>query len=710
MPKHPKPREITDKELVARVQQERSYADSQSESYLSDQRINSNYAFVNNDTTYTIPTTGMSGTRFFFTASVVNTLVMHLSKTFCSNQKVVEFTPTGQSPEALAAAKQLEMMVNKVLYKDNPGFEIISELLRSSAINKNGIAKITWREKPEAFEEMHKGVSPEAIQQLIAIREEEGFEVEIVSEEVTIEAEQVTQIDPLTGEELIISETEAEGDYTLRLTRKKECIGIDVLPPEEFMINEDTTSINNDGLTRFIAHRREMPRTDAQAMFPDADESDFGNFDSTTYEYEKAARHAVDGTYIAYGENTSTSAETNLVEVTEFWIRADRNRDGFAEWRHGFISASNLLMDEEWYGPLPFTSYSYFPVPHKFYGLSVWDRVRTYDETATGTGRAAVDNDRLANTTRMITKQGMIDRRQLQSGKPGVIDASNQFKPEDIMVVPHNSGSGMFTSIFDELRRQVIGDIGIDPISGQVSTDIEKSGNDAAKTAMAIDNASVKIEGMTRRFAEMPLKDIVWMIVMELVRNKDSDYVKRLTGGQPFLAGQLGLHNIMEKNDLTSKVGLGFQTSQQKIAAAQTIQSMLQQLEANPTPATYNLIHETLKGFAYENPAQIIGHLDFWIEKAARMQQQEQEALMIQKQTADAQTAQVQSELQQVQFEQELEKQKQDFNQRVEWEKAQAEVRAKDAETEKKLAEARKIDAETAAVQNVNPQDVSVSL
>ena len=91
-----KPKKMEDNELVSKVNAEVALCNTQSESYLSDQRINSNYSFVNNQTTFTSPTTGMSGIKFFFTPSVCNTLVMYLSKVFCGNKETVKYNAKSQ--------------------------------------------------------------------------------------------------------------------------------------------------------------------------------------------------------------------------------------------------------------------------------------------------------------------------------------------------------------------------------------------------------------------------------------------------------------------------------------------------------------------------------------------------------------------------------------------------------------------------------------
>ena len=185
--------------------------------------------------------------------------------------------------------------------------------------------------------------------------------VDVVESVVVQESLSQYQVDPYTGEEFEVVVSEETSNYTMRLSRMEGGIDIDILPPEEFLINEDTTSINNDSLTRFVAHRREFHLTDAMMMFPDADESDFGMGDITFYQQEKAARHAVDGTYTQYGDEAGADGQMQKVEIIEAWVRADRDGDGYSEWRHVFTSAGNLLMDEEWFGPLPFTSYTFLP-------------------------------------------------------------------------------------------------------------------------------------------------------------------------------------------------------------------------------------------------------------------------------------------------------------------------------------------------------------
>lgn len=701
---------VDDSMLASMIYDEVVQVRTESFDLISDQRIDANYSFANLQTTTTQPMTNMSGIKFYFTPSVVQTLVMHQSKLFCSNKETIKFSSGMYNDQKSKMTNQLTKMVNHVLHRENPGFEIITELLRSAAVNKNGIAKTTFTEERDEFEESYTDLDPMTLNAVIQMYEEQGYEVSIVEETTTREIQYSNEIDHTTGETIEVMMQDSMADVTLRMSKVCGKIAIDVLPPEEFMINEDTTSINNDHLTRFVGHKREMYRSEIKDMLDrwgvsDIDVNSLADYESLDEDYERRARHDVDGTLESFQESEVQSGPSSKLVVVEAWIRADINGDGYAEWQHVFAVGSTILWKEEWFGPLPFTSYTFFPIPHKFYGLSVYDRLVSYEEAATGLVRSELDHARLNNTPRWIVREGIFDTAELESGAPGPIEAPNAFDPStDFVPIPGTSFASQTPHILQEIRAQVIAEIGIDPISGQISKDVEKSGNDAAKTSMVIDNASVKMEGYARRFAEGPLRDIAWQIAYELVRNKDSDLVGRLvnevTPGEPFYAAMMNFSATVRKSDLISKVGLGHQTGQQKIAASQTVSALIAQLTADPSQAAYMLTRDALVGFGYDEPEEILGSIETWMQKA-----QEMKAM----QMAQLQQGQMQLQMQQQQFQAQfgLQQQKQQFDMMIEQAESMAKMEETKAKAMKLYEEAEKIRVEaqsvaTAPVDNVN--------
>ena len=688
---------VDDSRLVKMIYDEVVQVRTESFDLISDQRIDANYSFANLQTTTTQPMTNMSGIKFYFTPSVCQTLVMHQSKIFCSGKKTIEFSSPAYDPQKNAMSDQLSKMVNHVLHRENPGFDVITEIFRSAAVNKNGIAKTTWNEKMESFEETFSDISSEELNQIVFNYQEQGYEVDVVESTITQESVSETTIDEFSGIETELEVQNEFGDFTLKMSKMAGSIDITVLPPEEFMINEDTTHIHNDALTRFVGHKREVYRSDVQEMLDmwgvtDIDVNSLADYESLDEDYERRARHDVDGTLESFQESEVQTGPVSKVVVVESWIRADRDGDGFAEWIHAFTVGSNLLYSEEWYGPLPFTSYTFFPIPHKFYGLSVYDRLVSYEEAATGLVRSELDNARINNTPRWIVREGVFDTAELQSGAPGPIEVANSFSVDDFIPIPGTSFASQTQNILQDLRSQVVAEIGIDPVTGQISADVEKSGNDAAKTSMVIDNASVKMEGYARRFAEGPLRDISWQIAYELVRNKDSDMVARIvnevTPNEPFYAGEMNFSSTVRKADLMAKVGLGHQTAQQKIAASQTTSAMIQQLSADPSRAMYSLTKDTLEGFGYEQPEDVLGTLEEWQQKAAEMKQL---------QAAQIQQGQQQMQMQQQQFQQQfqLDQQQAMFDMKLKQAETMAKIGEIEAKTGKIDAEARQQLAET---------------
>ena len=157
------------------------------------------------------------------------------------------------------------------------------------------------------------------------------------------------------------------------------------------------------------------------------------------------------------------------------------------------------------------------------------------------------------------------------------------------------------------LDRQIEMEFGINPLTGAISSDVEKSGNDAAKTSMVVDNSSAKVEEYARRFADEFLKDIIWIVYDLLVSNADKTTVKALvnkvTPDQPeFLAASVQL----DKASLSAKVGLGHMTTQQKVTALNTLKLAQQEIEmvtpgAIPMDKKLNLAYEMSRALGYEN-------------------------------------------------------------------------------------------------------------
>ena len=642
MPKHEK---VTDDELLAAIQEELAAADYSGTNELSFQREQSTRSYNGVLTDGLQPTTGMSSVVNNKIQPAIETLTTWQSNIFCSDSETVIFSSTNE--KMAPVAEQTTKVVNHFLHKVNPGYEIINRWIKDAAINKNGVVKITWDHKIEGFKEEIMSSDDIGMNERIAHWEAQGYESEIIERGTSRDVIEVSDND--TGEVVEIEEEMQK--VVVQFTRKRGYPRIENVPPEEFLINERATSINGDIKTRFVCQRQIVSLSKLLEDFPEVDSDDLFDAAGTTgyleYEYERLNRHAFDGTYDYTGTDPSSGPNRN-VEVIESWIRSDRDGDGVAEMRHCISAGKLLLLDEEWFGDIPFASFTFFPIPHKFYGLSIYDKLQWYHRTASMLLRSEVDIRLQQNTFRLIANPRDIDIRDLQSGRPGIIKAKPGFDPKTVMPLTPSSGAGNTPQILDYLHREIIGQIGIDPNTGQISTDVEKSGNDSAKTAMIQDNASAKMQAFAREFAETGLRDVVWQVTRLLLENADDMGVQRvvekLTPGTPFLLAEEGVSEFFDRDDITAKVGLGHQTMQQRLQASQAIMQAHQALEASPAapvaiPAKNKIAAaaEMAIGLGYDDPSKFFPSVEEVEAEQARQAQQAQAALAQQQQMVAAQ-------------------------------------------------------------------------
>ena len=599
---------MDDAAIVSRIDELKSRTSYEGTNALSAQRIQSTNAYTGGNVLGTEPTTGMSSVIDNKIRPAIEILSTYMTKIFASDKETVVFTPTNS--QYSDAAKQAMMIANHVLHKSNNGYNFISRCTKDAAINKNSVAKLIWDDKPDSFVEHFSNVSEDELEPLILEREERGYEVEI--------------------------ESGKDGDYTLRFTRERSVPTIQLLPPEEFLINEGATEINRKHhLLRFCCHRKLMFLGDILEMFPKVDERDItsaATADQLEYEYETQSRHFIDGTY-EYATRESSGPLAQL-EVTDSWIYENIDGKG-VDWWHIITVGASVVLKERWDDEIPFVSFCYFPITHKFYGLSVFDKVRDYFLNATGLLRSELDVRTRQNTTMIVADPRYINQQDLQMGRPGVIKASGGFDPSKVMVLPSPTGSPNTLDILRYLDEAIQAQIGINPLTGAISAEVEKSGNDDEKTSQIIDNASVKIEGYAREFAEQCLRPLIWQILRMMVQHSDDpavqELVEQLTPGVPFLLAEDGLINEISMSDLTAKVGLGHMTNQQKlrgISAIAQAQMTLEQSGIMISPDKKVAVsNEIAKASGYENVQ------DFFPTPAEIQQEEQVKAALIQQAT-----------------------------------------------------------------------------
>ena len=566
------------------------------------------------------------------------------------DENPIQIASANATMEEQMKADQLSKLLNAVWKINNTG-DFVESLVQSSLINVCGFAKATWDDTPTVSMVPVPNATLEQINAIMAEMEAvgDGVSVEVMEGESVMQS--VTQMDMMTGEEVSI-EVESGSDWMLRVIHPTGIPRVSILRPNNVEINSGTTSINQDPYTHSVFHSATLPGQTVIDMFPDVE------IDMEKLEDGSANTDDSDETRGALTDRSqnsdTTTGDYESVVLREAWVKLDNvDYPGFS---HLIYSGQQLIVAEDHVGPIPITQYSPFAIPHEFYGLGLWDKLRDKQTVLTAMRRNHVDYTVLTSTHAMSPiissmagesavenfEQGRVGPKVIEDGVDKVSDAV--MFPSVPTQVQGNE------AIAQSVNQEVISEVGIDYIAGVVSADIEKSGNDQAKTAMVMDNASAKIEKMVRRFADGPMIDISLNWTDMLIRNADTFAVKRLvemvTPGEPFYAASDYIYYPTARADYVIKAGLGHIKREVKIQQMMAIRALQKEAIADGgfvPPEKINMASEKIVELMDEDPGSYfatpeeIAQYKQEIQGAAQM-----EAMALQQQTA--QTLQIAQE------------------------------------------------------------------
>lgn len=187
-----------------------------------------------------------------------------------------------------------------------------------------------------------------------------------------------------------------EKRYDVKIKRciKSGRLRVEVLPPEDFLIERNATILNEEKV-RFCAHRSTPMRSDLKRMYPDK-KSIIDNLPTYTSVNRNDEQQARDERFSPSTNENSGDSATDLIEIFECYVKCDYDGDGIAEWRQVVFARSSderhMLENTEWGGDLPFTDIVPDPMPHRWAGRSVFDETYDIQRIKTTLIRQTLDN------------------------------------------------------------------------------------------------------------------------------------------------------------------------------------------------------------------------------------------------------------------------------------------------------------------------------
>jgi hypothetical protein len=433
----------------------------------------------------------------------VNAITPSLMRIFFGPEQVVEFVPQG--PEDVEMAKQATDYVNYIFTKDNPGFEITLAVIKDALIRKAGIVKWWWDESEEVRTVEYSGLSEDSLSMLM------------------------TDLEGAEKAELVESEQDEDGnlEVTIRLTRKRDRVVVQALPPEEFLIDRNARDIDE---ATFVAHRTMKTVSELVAMGYDEDDvkeqSEEG--DELRFNLDRLSRNPYAQ---MFGVVPNLDPAGKLVLYVESYQKVDVDGDGIAELVK--VCTIGPTFKIVYWEPVESRNFAAFicdPEPHTFFGYSIADKTMDIQRIKSALLRSALDSLSLT-----INPRATVNTR---TGGPNILaDAQNTeigalIRTEDssaynVVVTPDVSPSAFEAmGYMDQVKESRTGmsrvSLGLDPQALQNTT--------ATAAAGQFSQSQQHIELIARIFAETGWKRLFRGILKLVCENQRKERVINLTG------------------------------------------------------------------------------------------------------------------------------------------------------------------------------------
>ena len=496
-------------------------------------------------------------------AEVVDGALPQLIRVFTSSDELGRFEPVGPGDEE--GAKQATDYANWVFYKDNRGFALLHDWFKDALLEKTGTLKAYWQEKIDVDEEIYKGLTDNELLLLMSDGTRQIVAQETVTEEVASPAGVVS------------------GGTTHNVICQKRTkagrIQIDVVPPEELIVSKKATCVED---APFIAHRRLATRSELIAMGFDADQvNSMPAYNSIDFTEERLARYSPGEEPF---DQESLDESMQQVEVFECYIYVDYDGDGIAELRQIFYGGQKILVWADGSEAniktdyIPFHVICPLPVPHKFFGQSLADRVMDIQLIKSTVTRQILDNIYLINNARSEVVEGQVNLDDLLNVTPGGVVRTKAPGMVRGLTVPDVTGSAFpLLAYFDgvQSKRSGVSDVqqGLDPNILQNVT--------AAAVAATTQAAQGKLELVARIFAETGVKSLFKGILHLLCKYQDKARIIRMRGKYI----EMDPREWSNQYDVSISVGLGTGSKQEQMTMLQMIMAKQEQILQTFGPA-----------------------------------------------------------------------------------------------------------------------------
>ena len=616
---------IDESELLSTLERNIDAADTYANSEVGEQRDTAHRYYYGEPMGNEIKGRSHHVSRDVFDA--VEAVKAMLLETFSADKNICRFE--AQSPEDAMGARMATSWTNYSFYRQNDGHKVLTDVIHDALVAKTGVVKRYWKEDYKFEEFEFEGVNENDFNQMMSDPAVEPMEI----------IEDFTQAqNPQTGE--MYSEMVLSGSARRRINTSKVCV--ETVEPEDFLISPRATSVND---ADFCSHRMERTRGELLSEgLPQELVDKLG--DEDMLHEGSLGRDSVDSFRSdRFGLDDSTDRE--YVTLYESYIkRYDEQINACVFYK--CIHSRNTMLDTEIVSEIPFRTFTPFPLPHRFYGMSLADVLIDLQKTMSSLKRGVVDHMMLTTTSRWVANLSLVKNpRDLLDNRVGAVVDVMSPNPESVvrpLPTPQLNGN-VYTAIenFEQEKEQRSGSSRMS--RGMDTTAVSKqNSSDLINTFMNASNRRIMV--MARNFAETFLKPLMHDIYKLGVENETEEKMMQLDGR--FVAINPAM--LGDRTEMTVAVAL---TPEEQAKEAQMLLSLDSQFTMNPQDPNLGGLygpsqrHAMIsRAFELLNIKEGASYLQDPNDEAYQQQQQQQQEQEQQQQEQADQMAQYQAEFQ----------------------------------------------------------------
>lgn len=517
-------------------------------------------------------------------ADAIEWIMPQIMKSFTQNNEIVIFDPVSKGDEQQAELES--QFVYEVLMKQNDGFIIIHQFVKDALMQKNGILKVYYAKKTNTKISEYTGINELQLNSLISSDQVEILEKTDYVDEYLTQQKQ-NQIQLIAQQNGMTPELQAEMnkpvmlfDIKVAITREKGKVYVESVPIEDFRVNSNHNSISLDS-ARFTSHVTKKTIGEISSEYSlTKDEiskiplSDTDN--NSAYRKEEQGESSIN----------FTSLDKSMVEVdvSESYIMIDIDEIGIPKYMKICAIGGDdptFILDKEEIDASPWISTTAFLMSHKFFGLSIFDRLKQIQEQKTSLWRNILDNMYFQNNQRLITVENQVNLDDLLISRPGGIIRARNIDAVKPLVVPDIGNSAY--QMMDYLDRVRAGRTGVDPDGNATPTNIgDRVGSQGVERLF---NAKEELVGLIIRvIAETGVKPLCIKIRDLCIKHFDAsiDYKFR----DEWYNVRPSLWN--DRSTTTVRVGTGTGNHTAKLAAINQVMAIQEKVLSNPNQSILN--------------------------------------------------------------------------------------------------------------------------